>query len=59
MTDAEEFDGAFAAALKDGVEGLVALRDPVIIMNRARLPALAAKYIGCSPKQATPGSAAV
>jgi putative tryptophan/tyrosine transport system substrate-binding protein len=44
VTDAEEFDGAFAAALKDGVEGLVALRDPVIIMNRARLPALAAKY---------------
>jgi putative ABC transport system substrate-binding protein len=44
VTDASEFDGAFAAAVKDGVEGLVALRDPVIIMNRAQLPAFAAKY---------------
>lgn len=44
VTDAGEFDGAFAAAVKDGVEGLVALRDPVIMMSRAWLPALAAKY---------------
>ena len=44
VTDAGEFNSAFSAAVKDGVEGLVALRDAVIIMNRAQLPALAAKY---------------
>ena len=44
VTDASDFDGAFALAVKDRVEGLIALRDPVIIMNRARLPDLAANY---------------
>ncbi len=39
---AEDFERAFRAAIKGHVDGLVILRDPVLITNQARLLALAA-----------------
>jgi putative tryptophan/tyrosine transport system substrate-binding protein len=44
VRDASEFDSAFEAAVKEGAEGIVGLRDPVIMGNRSRLLALVAKY---------------
>jgi putative ABC transport system substrate-binding protein len=39
----DDFDGVFATAAQEHADGLVALRDPAIIINMARLIELAAK----------------
>ena len=39
----EDFDAAFRAAIQARVDGLVVLRDPVLLINRERLLALAAE----------------
>jgi putative ABC transport system substrate-binding protein len=44
IRDSGEVESAFDAAVKQGAEGFVVLRDTVLIMSRSELAALAAKY---------------
>ena len=43
MQSADDFDGVFDAAAREHAEGLVVLRDPVIVTNMSRLGELAAR----------------